>query len=130
MCETTELKIVPGYPIHIEAVEKPKYEVITLETSQLSGCDLDCALAVSLLTEGTLYLSFLPDGRSFLVSYQALGQDKKFWSPSSDEVLARNILQTHIPSWTGEYLIQGLREIILKELGSSVDSLRIKGSAA
>lgn len=127
MNETTQLKIRPGYPIHLLAIEEPKYEVITLEVSCLSGCDLDCALAVSLLSEGTLYLCFLPDGRSYRVSYEAPGQEKRAWSPSSDVNLANEILRNHRP--LEENFLESLREIVVKELGPSVDLLRLKRNA-
>jgi len=128
MSETTQLKICPGYPIHLLAIEEPKYEVITLEASHLSGCDLDCALAVSLLTEGTLYLDFLPDGRSYKVRYEAPGQEKRPWSPSSDINLANEILRNHSP--LEEIFLDSLRKIVVKELGPSVDLLRLKRNPA
>ncbi|MDP3876614.1 MAG: hypothetical protein Q8Q50_06505 [Methylobacter sp.] len=128
MSETTQLKICPGYPIHLLEIEEPKYEVITLEASRLYGCDLDCALAVSLLTEGTLYLGFLPNGRSYTVRYEAPGQEKMPWSPSSDINIANEILRNHSPS--EEVSLDSLREIVVKELGASVDLLRLKRNVA
>jgi hypothetical protein len=121
------LKVVPGYPISLLALgEEPRYEIITIDISKLYGCDLDCALAISLLTKGTLYINFLPDGRSFLVYYKNVDQNKEiYWSPTSNMALAMDILKTHIPSWTGGYL-EGLRAIVSNNLGTSVDCLRLR----
>jgi hypothetical protein len=122
----TNLKIILGSPLHSCLVANPEYEVFVLKTSHLSGCDLDCSLAISVLTEGVLYLNFLPDGRLFSVSYESSMKKKERWSPTSNENLARSILQTKIPSWTGENPIEGLRAIVHRELGDAVDSLRIR----
>lgn len=127
MSEKTQLRISPGYPIHLLGIEEPKYEVVKLDTSILSGCDLDCALAVSLLNEGTLYLGFLPDGRSYMVRYEAPHEQIVFWSPSSNRDLANEILRKN--DYPEEFSLDNLRKIVEKTLGQSVDLLRLKRNA-
>ena len=127
MSDTTQLRISLGYPLHILAIEQPKFEVITLDASILSGCDLDCALAVSLLDKGTLYLAFLPDGRSYTVRYEAPEKEIVFWSPSSNSDLANEILKKN--GFSEEFSLCNLRKIVEKQLGQSVDLYRMKRSS-
>ena len=124
----TELRIIPSYPLHIMFSGDQKYEVITKDAYRLSWCDLDCALAISLLKEGHLYLTFQPDGLRFLVAYEAPDKNKRIWSPTSNNELAQEIIATHLPEFSGNNIIEGLREIVARELGSQVDCLRLKSS--
>jgi hypothetical protein len=122
--DLTQLKIYPAYPLQIELIEKPRYETIKVEASLLSGSNLDCALGISMLNDGTLYLYFTVSGDLDAVSYEPPGGERKSWSPSSDSELSNRLLQEN--GYPLENTLENLRNLVEAKLGSPVELLRLK----